>query len=159
MAHVMDTFWLYNDSCSIRNTKVPAYFVLEKEEPVNPDEPIYFAVIHLNQTFRDQYKAHWEHLVKDGTVSLHLGDIDRPLNGQIMERPETLPALLDKHAFAKQVSTAKNAVAEQFSLDLVVKVRVKGEDQSLLKTFDGRAEAEGVFEVRSHCVLKDVTSH
>ncbi|KAK3487623.1 uncharacterized protein B0T23DRAFT_363679 [Neurospora hispaniola] len=147
MAHVMDMYWLYNDSCSIRNTKVSAYFVLEKEEPANPDEPIYFAVIRLDQTFRDQYKAHWEHLVKDGTVSLHLGDINGPLlNGQIMERPETLPALLDKHAFAKQVSTAKDAVAKQSLLDLVVKVRVKDEHRSLLKTFDGRAEAEGVFE-------------
>ncbi|EGO58975.1 hypothetical protein NEUTE1DRAFT_145077 [Neurospora tetrasperma FGSC 2508] len=117
------TFKFDNNAQSvIRNTKVSAYFILKKEEPANPDEPIYFTVIRLDQTFRDQYKAHWEHLVKDGTISLHLRDINGPLlNSQIIERPETLPALLDKHTFAKQVSTAKNAVTKQFSLDLIIK--------------------------------------
>lgn len=53
-----------------------------------------------------------------------------------MNHPDTLPAMGGKHALEKQ-----------FVLDMVLKLWVKGSNRDLLKTFEGRVEAEAAFGV------------
>lgn len=52
-----------------------------------------------------------------------------------MNRPDTLPAMGGKHALEKQ-----------FVFDMVLELRVEGSDRDLLKTYEGRVEAEAAFE-------------
>jgi hypothetical protein len=65
-----------------------------------------------------------------------------------MQRPDTLSALENKHA-----------IARQFEFDLVVQVPVSGDHRDSLKTFEGRVEAEEAFKVRYYCEICHMTGY
>lgn len=144
MSQVMDIFWTHKTSCEILEAKVPAYFVpSSEEESANPNGSLVFAVIHLTEAFREQHKSQWARLTKDGLVDLVLHSLEGPdLVGKIMERPDTIPCLENKHALDKQ-----------FEDDLVVRVRVSDDQRDTLKTFEGRVEAEEALKV--HFLIND----
>jgi hypothetical protein len=56
----MDVYWLYKASREVYKIEVPAYFVRQyDEEPAgsDPNSTMYFAIIRLTETFRDQHKT------------------------------------------------------------------------------------------------------
>lgn len=145
MAHVQDIYWLCKASENIRETEVPAYFVRKYDDDAPGSDPnftVYFAIVRLMETFREQHKSQWGRLTKDGLVRILLPGSQaherRGWLGCIMQRPSSLPALEDKHA-----------LKGQYQYDIVVELSVSGGDRGLLKTFDGRALAEEAFTVRS----------
>lgn len=145
MAHVQDIYWLCKASENIRETEVPAYFVRKYDDDAPGSDPnftVYFAIVRLTETFREQHKSQWGRLTKDGLVRILLPGSQaherRGWLGCIMQRPCSLPALEDKHA-----------LKGQYQYDIVVELSVRGGDRGLLKTFEGRALAEEAFTVRS----------
>lgn len=145
MSHIQDVYWVHKAAAIIQDTHVHAYFVRAyEEEPADypPNSTMYFAVVRLAESFRSQHATYWSRLTDEGSVALHLYNSEgaevkiTPLFAFIMNRRDTMPAKEGKHA-----------LEEQFVFDMVLLLRVKGNDRDLLKTFAGRVEAEAAFEV------------
>ena len=145
MAQIQDAYWIHKAAANIRDTHVHAYFVRAYEdEPAHtpPNSTTYFAVVRLTESFRLQHATHWSRLTDEDFLGLQLYNSEgaevetSPLDAKIMNRPDTLPAMGGKHALEKQ-----------FEFDLVLELRVKGNVRDLLKTFEGRVEAEEAFGV------------
>jgi hypothetical protein len=137
MAQVEDIWWSHKASVEIAAAKVSAYFVWDPEDqPGNKDQPLAYVVVRLTEVFREQHKTQWARLTKEGFVELRIRNHECPsLMGKIMDRPDTIPCLADKHAMDKQ-----------FEYDIVVRVRVPKNE--IFKTFESRVEVEEALKVR-----------
>jgi hypothetical protein len=63
--------WLEEAITSIRDMRFPAYFVCP--DTVSPAEAKHlFAVVRLDDKFRERFDAAWRRLTKDDTFRLHL---------------------------------------------------------------------------------------
>jgi hypothetical protein len=140
----MDLYWLVKDADAIHKAVVHAYFLRKEADPagsVNTTHTPFFAVVRLTETFRDEFKSRWARLVKDKSVNLDLLDCEglgsRSITSRIMDRPDLIAALKGKHALEKE-----------FVYDIVLELRIRNEHCDVLKTFEGRVEAEDAFQVR-----------